>query len=368
MVPLRFTGKPFKIMQITDLHQGLAIDGDTLRLLNGALDYEKPDLVIFTGDQIKGYSPQFKGGEPQQKIQKAIDSFIKPITDRSIPFAVTFGNHDRQAGLSNQDQLDIYRKYPGYVSGAYSMGAGTQCILIYDQAKETPLFALYLIDSQGNAVHGGYEAVRPEQIEWYRQVRQKQAEAYGCPLPAMVFQHIPVQEYYDALTSSDKAGKQAIRGNRTFKSRFYTLTSNQEGEMFGEAPCVPDINMGEFDALTEQGEVVAVFCGHDHKNSFVRSYKGVDLGYTQSAGFNEYGPGLDRGVRLIELDPDQPRRYRTNTLTYRQLYGKKALHPVKLFLYSHMPGSREQALSMILKGLGMMAVVAAVVLTALWII
>ena len=45
----------FKIMQIADTQETPDVSPDTLSLINSALDREKPDLVIFTGDQIKGY-------------------------------------------------------------------------------------------------------------------------------------------------------------------------------------------------------------------------------------------------------------------------------------------------------------------------
>ena len=38
----------FKVMQIADLQEIPAISPDTLKLMNAALDREKPDLVVFT--------------------------------------------------------------------------------------------------------------------------------------------------------------------------------------------------------------------------------------------------------------------------------------------------------------------------------
>ena len=71
-----------------------------------------------------------------------------------------------------------------------------------------------------------------------------------------------------------------------------------------ESPASPDVNTGEFEAMSEKGDVLGIYVGHDHNNSFVVKYKGVDLGYTQGAGFNVYGPGENRGVRIFELDVD----------------------------------------------------------------
>ncbi len=45
----------FKIMQITDIQEIYNVSPDTLKLLENAVEKEKPDLVIYTGDQIKGY-------------------------------------------------------------------------------------------------------------------------------------------------------------------------------------------------------------------------------------------------------------------------------------------------------------------------
>lgn len=69
--------------------------------------------------------------------------------------------------------------------------------------------------------------------------------------------------------------------------------------MLEEPPSIPDINNGEFDALHEKGDILGVFVGHDHKNSFVGRYKDMDLGFTQSAGFNVYGNRTKRGRALL---------------------------------------------------------------------
>ena len=50
-----------KIMQITDMQEIPAISPDTLALLDAAVEAEHPDLVIYTGDQIKGYGVPNKG-------------------------------------------------------------------------------------------------------------------------------------------------------------------------------------------------------------------------------------------------------------------------------------------------------------------
>ena len=50
----------FKIMQITDMQEIPAISKDTIALMERAVLEEQPDLVVYTGDQIKGYGVTYK--------------------------------------------------------------------------------------------------------------------------------------------------------------------------------------------------------------------------------------------------------------------------------------------------------------------
>lgn len=116
---MRFnSGGKFKIMQITDIQEIPDVSPDTIKLINAALEEEKPDLVVLTGDQIKGYGVSYKGkGDALiESVAETVGKLLKPVTDRHIPFAVTFGNHDRQVGISNKDQFEkIYKALPGCV-------------------------------------------------------------------------------------------------------------------------------------------------------------------------------------------------------------------------------------------------------------
>lgn len=137
-----------------------------------------------------------------------------------------------------------------------------------------------------------------------------------------------MDEYYNVLKRVPKYTKHAIRAYRKHKGEYYVLgDACLDGGNLLEPPSVPNENTGEFDAISECGDVKAVFVGHDHKNSFVGRYKNVDLGFTQSCGFNCYGNRTERGVRVIELDENRPSRYRTYTRTYRELVGKNSVVP-----------------------------------------
>lgn len=360
---LRFNSDhKFKIMQIADTQEIPAVSPDTLSLINNALDREKPDLVIFTGDQIKGYSKKFK--KDPAIIEGTIDTLVEPIAKSNIPFMVTYGNHDAQCGVDNRGQYKFYAKYDNFISGDLRNAddVGTADIQIYSSTEDKPVFELYIIDSHGKAKDGaGYAPVDKKQIEWYVSRREQLKAENGDYLPSLVFQHIPVPEFFDVIKKVPKGAKGAVPAYGAHENEYFVLNDETiaEGGFMLESPASPDVNTGEFEAMSEKGDVLGIYVGHDHNNSFVVKYKGVDLGYTQGAGFNVYGPGENRGVRIFELDETAPCEYKTHTTTFKKLCGTKIKTPVKEFIYKHAPTSPRAVKPILIKvGIGIAAIAA----------
>ena len=57
---------------------------------------------------------------------------------------------------------------------------------------------------------------------------------------------------------------------------------------------------GMFAAMLQRGDVKGLFVGHDHINTYMGNYFGVELGYGPGTGFGTYG--LNDGTRVCE-DP-----------------------------------------------------------------
>lgn len=331
---LKFKNGKFKIMQIADTQEIPSVSPDTIKLICAALDREKPDLVVFTGDQIKGYSSFFLGEKGKKAVESTIKALIRPLEERNIPFTMTFGNHDGEAALKKPEQFEIYKQSPMFVyADAASEGDdATFCLSIEDK------FLIYMFDTHSRAKEGGYSGVNKEQIEWYRSIR----DSYDTPVPSLVFQHIPTPEYFDVIKKVRRFTKGAVRAYGDHKNEFYTLDPHNCGlrDFMKESPAAPYINIGQTDALLEKGEVLGLYVGHDHINSFVSNYKGLDLGYTQGAGFNVYGPGYDRGIRIFDIEENGT--YKTRTVTFGDLCGKKIKNPAKFVLYSYAPTNVSQ--------------------------
>ncbi len=346
---LHFNNGKFKIMQIADIQEDYPVNPDTIKLISLALEREKPDLVVLTGDQIQAYSGCYiKDGE--RKMREVITSFLSPLEERRIPFCVTFGNHDDDGSVNKDTQIEIYKSYSCSRFGTprCEEDKATHSLQLFDSNKEKEIFNLYLIDSNKKEPDGSYSPVKKEQIEWYRQERERLREKTGDYLPSFVFQHIPVPEFYDALIKCPKKEKGSVEAFKSRKNTFWKLDEKiiAEGGFMHESPAVPEINTGEFDALKEKGDVLGLFVGHDHINSYITTKDGIDLGYCQGAGFNTYGPGDKRGVRVYVLDENDIRNYKSYTVTMGELCTYKPSKPVKEFIFTHMPSSVDEALKL----------------------
>ncbi len=359
----------FRILHMTDAQESVRVSPNTVKLIEASVKKVKPDLVIFTGDQIKNYGLGFSSKNAPKYAQGLIDSLFAPIDRLGVPFAITFGNHDVCKYVSKQQQIEMYAKYENFVRAQdyIHYDSGTYALPIYSSDGSEIVYAVYMIDSQGNNSTGGYEAPLPEQVEWYRQTRDELEKLSSKPVPAMVFQHIPVCEMYNIFKRVDKGTKGSIRAYRSHNKEYFLLDESKCREMgnFKEPASIPDENTGEFAAMKEKGDVRAMFFGHDHKNCFVGTCDGIDLGFTPSCGFNTYGDGKNRGSRQIVID-EKDLSYTTKPYTYSELCGSRVKRPVKDAILSWIPTSPSDILPKVSKLLGVLlgigALIAAVVI------
>lgn len=73
--------------------------------MSGILDLEKPDLVVFSGDQLNGQGTSW---DPKSVLAK----FAVEVTDRKIPWAAVFGNHDDGDGDAKAEQMRMMEALP----------------------------------------------------------------------------------------------------------------------------------------------------------------------------------------------------------------------------------------------------------------
>lgn len=185
-----------------------------------------------------------------------------------IPVALTYGNHDSEEIITRNDLRRLFEKN-------VSKRADKNHVFIHGDrerytleilANDTDEVAqvLYVLDSGEEAPLpiGIYDWNQPEQVEWFRKTSAKYRKGDGIKRN-LVFQHIPVPEYWQAATN---------------------ILAGVNNETWG------------------------MFVAHDHENNFDGLHHGIHLVYGNVSGFNAYGE-MERGVRVIELNA------KTNTIT-----------------------------------------------------
>ena len=365
---LQFKDGKFRIMQIADIQDTQITSPDTIAFIKAALDHEKPDLVVFTGDQFKGYGVSLLVGDREENYRKGIRNFITPLKERNVPFTFVFGNHDDQMfGIPKEKQLEMYKAYDNCLTEAGDTSLEGLCnhylpILSSDGKKIA--FNIYCLDSLSTTLDGKCAHVTEGQINWYKSVRDALKAETGDYVPSILFQHIPVPEMWNVLKEVPKGNKpNAAQGFREHYGKFYDLDEQYllsgNCDFLGETPATPAVNSGEYAACCEQGDVLAMAFGHDHNNSFMSQYGNTKLIYTQGCGFNVYGPRMYRGMRIFDLDENNPKEFKTHTILFKDLFASKDIkNKGKYFMYSYAPNSVESVMPT-LKRLGIALGVAA---------
>lgn len=336
--PLKFgaDGK-FKILHITDIHDVEPImdddenrdipnnqDKETINVIEKLVEKTNPDLVVFGGDNVSGYWEEFT----YDYIQSTIQRITAPIRERNIPLCVVFGNHDGEVGFHTEFQMMQYMEYANCRSNLNDenvYGCGNCLVTIKDSKGEKDAFAIWLFDSndyeENEDGSGGYDHVHDDQIEWYERKAEELKKANGgIPLPAILFQHIPVQQELNGFKEVTKDDEYTFERDGNY---YYLANEILEGRV-REVPCPPNMSKdytNQLESWKKTGDIFAAFFGHDHINDFKMNVDGIDLYQTLGAGYFTYG--LERGGRLIILDENTPRKLTTESIEIERITDTK---------------------------------------------
>ncbi|QTE74051.1 metallophosphoesterase [Clostridiales bacterium FE2010] len=312
-----FPARSLRILIVADPQDIDTPQPAMLSLLNASLDAAEPDLVVFLGDMIHGRD--LRG---EDRVKKAIDAAISPVIERGIPFALVFGNHDEECGISKEEQLRMYQSYPGClaVDGEDLPGCGNYYIVVENPVQPESPVVLWFMDSGSYAEEGKgtYGYVTEEQNEWMLSAYEKLCEKYASPV-SYVFQHIPVPQVYNMIKEVPFGTSGAVTCYGPNFGKWYVLDDEYiwAGHM-GEGPCSSEYDSGEF-AAWKKMNVKAAFFGHDHLNDYCGTYEGIDMVTTSGVGFYLYGRGDEHGTRLVTLNAENPAGYETKMLYYKDL-------------------------------------------------
>lgn len=271
---LRFRNGVFKIVQFSDIHYqyGNPLSDQAEQNIREVVAAEKPDLVMVSGDII------YKA--PGSTCLARVLSIFESL---GVPYCMIFGNHD------GEQQTPLTTLYDMMQKGAHSVmpprqGSNFDYVLpILGSTGTKPAALVYGIQAYSYSKMkgvGGYQWFTWRQLSWYRDQAAKYKTANGGKvLPAIAFMHYPLPEYRAAVLAME--------------SPLYSIRE--------ETSHVPSLNSGMFAQMKEAGDVMGVFCGHDHDNDYSVMYYGVLLGYCRFSGGNTEYNHLRNGARVIVL-------------------------------------------------------------------
>ncbi|XP_014499101.1 probable inactive purple acid phosphatase 29 [Vigna radiata var. radiata] len=293
----------FKILQIADLHYAngktthcldvlrsqyaSCSDLNTTAFIQRIILAEKPNLIVFTGDNIFGHD----ASDPA----KSMDEAFAPAIASNIPWVAVLGNHDQEGSLSRKGVMKYIAGMKNTLSivnppdvhiingyGNYNLEVGGVKGTDFENKSVLNLYFLDSGDYSKVPFIPGYGWIKPSQQLWFRRTSKKLRKAYMNgpvpqkePAPGLAYFHIPLPEYAKFDSSNFTGVKQ-------------------------EGISSASVNSGFFTTLVESGDVKAVFTGHDHVNDFCGKLTGINLCYAGGFGYHAYGKaGWSRRARVV---------------------------------------------------------------------
>ena len=330
-----------------------------------------PDLIVVTGDTVFTLDlVEFLTGtmDNDAAFRKCAD-FIDSL---GIPWLFCFGNHDEEGELlaSMDGSPEKVKRYLArylksdnlknclFADGPEEINGVGNYIVNVLNADGSVNTSLVLFDSgsylrtydeelkKKYSDQRKYEWVHDDQLDWYEAAIRDISAIEGRTVPSIIYQHIPFPEYQtvldayiDAIEAQGEDWEDTINGDWTFGNARTLATEIGDVTYYGgvcneanqEVCCAFsgtwEYRKGksltydgghEFDRILSLGSTKHVFCGHDHRNTFSFSYKGIWLGYGMSIDYSAngivpppfaynqdiYDETEQRGGTLITLDAE----------------------------------------------------------------
>ena len=291
----------FKVIAFTDTHLDMKKEkGDvTMEYIIRNVVNEKPDLVVFVGDNITG-------GLNWRRVRQ----LARVMEKLGVYWDLVLGNHEGDNFWSDTrpQMVKIFASYDHCLieadtkrtaDGEKVWGSGNHVINLANSKGVTR--SLYFIDGGAYMTdedmikydaefddkdHNDYDYVKESQIRWYSETVAAIDAAEGKKIRSTVFDHIALPEYtiaYNELTGETEPTMDVPAYNVKNENGDYIIMGQRR-----ETICCSGHNSGFFDAILKAGSTDLFVCGHDHVNDFVLSYKGVILSYNVPSGYSSY--------------------------------------------------------------------------------
>ena len=267
----------FKVLMFSDTHfnENDEANSTGASYIVENVTREKPDLVIFGGDNVSS-----------ALSTKRTEEFCQLMENLGVYWVSVLGNHDGEGILrySRKEIIELYSSYEHCLvkTGVDDIdGYGNFTVNVLN-SDDTIKEVFFLMDSgdymskEYKKIYGvdkdefRYDGVKESQVQWYKDKHDALEDQYG-EFKSITVIHIPPYQTTEAAEMEYEYGEKR------------------------EGTCPAGFDSGLFDALKEKGTCQAVYFGHDHVNDFGVMYDDILLSYIQSSGYGSYNM-LSRGA------------------------------------------------------------------------
>jgi Calcineurin-like phosphoesterase len=319
--------------------------------MNAILDVEPPQLVVLNGDLITGENTYLANSSLY------LDEIVKPLVERGLCWASTYGNHDSNYNLSSQVILEREHGYPNSrtesMVSSPNAGVTNYYLPVFpsDEKQNEPELVLWFFDSRGGRHYQEHDRTGHEisysgyvdesVVTWFRETNTALKHKWRKKIPSLAFVHIPTNAVAAFQTMGvSPTNEPGINDDNPLAQQGVT-----NGAYTGAD--IPFMS-----ALLETEGLIAVFSGHDHGDDWCFKWgedeklPGMDLRgngmcfcFGRHTGYGGYG-NWARGSRQILLREEKNLGKETETwirlengraqgrVVLNETYGKDVYLPV----------------------------------------
>ena len=348
----------WKVLQFTDMHLSETNDGDlgnnrTIREYIAAIEREKPDFVVLTGDVITSIRGRARAVQLCEIMERL-----------GVYWAYVLGNHegDEFFKMTREELMGIVEKYPHCVSdttvkktedGTKVWGIGNFVVNLLGENHKIVQSMIFMdsgneiSESDYNRLKGStpglesdsYDFLKESQKTWFKEQVENVSLISEGAAKSMLFIHIPLfqqrklkyvsysdlpegwtkevagegWEYVPGTIAHDHNGNPVGQDAIATDWKVVAGTANFEGV------CSSDYDNDMYPLIydtTLNGKVNALFCGHDHTNDSIvyqqkEGKEPVYLAYGLCSGYATYNlykqkktddpKNLKKGYSVIEI-------------------------------------------------------------------
>lgn len=244
--------------------------------------------------------------------------FIAPLERRNIYWSTTNGNHDP----FEYKHYKMYTDYNGCLNSTvsttdlnYEKGRPMNYALpIYSNCGQKIVFVIYAMDS-GTKTKDGYIGLTKKQVDWYK----NKSEGFkningGVAITSILCMHIPLPQMLE-MYYGEKTYVYGVANEINYNLNGYVTDSGKKINKINVHTSNVNTDSKLFDAILRQGDVKALLFGHNHRNNFIGSYKGVLFGFVGKLSTGCYSDNVCRGGRVVRFNQSDPSKFTSEWLT-----------------------------------------------------